>query len=143
MRPTRYPLPRRLRKRHWFAAAVALTSFSALAKRPEPVILTLDGKHYVSYSAVEFDPANHLVLAPDAGMRNCEPSPDADDAPGAFDLVYSEAGDFIGIDTLALQFSPTQLVMTSPGGDIVCDGQAMGWQTGFDRIYADEFDADQ
>ncbi|MBB5207410.1 hypothetical protein [Chiayiivirga flava] len=144
MKPTRSPLPRRLRKRHWFAAAVALSSSSAFAaKRPEPVILTLDGKHYVSYQTVEFDPANHLVLAPDAGMSNCQPTPDDGGAPGSFDLVYSDAGDLVSVDTIALHFAPTQLVMTTALGNVVCEGQALGWQTGFDRIYADEFDADQ
>lgn len=135
-------LPRRLRKRHWVAAAVALSSSSAFAvKRPEPVILTLDGKHYVSYQSVAFDPANHLVLAPDTRMRNCEPQPADGAEPGGFDLVYSDAGDLVAIDTVALHFSPTQLVMTTADGNVVCEGQALGWQTGFDRVFGDEFDA--
>lgn len=133
--------PRRLRKRHWMAAAVALSSSSAFAlKRPEPVILTLDGKHYVSYESVEFDPANHLVLAPDANMRNCEPQPADGAEPGGFDLVYSDAGDLVAVDTIALHFQPTQIVMTTAGGNVICEGQAMGWQTGFDRVFRDEFD---
>lgn len=141
MKNRKNPLPRRLRKRHWMAAAVALSSTSAFAaKRPEPVILTLDGKHYVSYESVEFDPTNHLVLAPDARMRNCEPQPAGDAGPGAFDLVYSDAGDLVAIDTVALHFNPTQLVMTTADGNVVCEGQALGWQTGFDRVFRDEFD---
>lgn len=144
MKTPKKPRTRRLRKRHWVAAAVALTSSSAFAaKRPEPVILTLDGKHYVSYTSVEFDPSNHLVLAPDSRMRNCEPQPADDAEPGNFDLVYSDAGDLVAIDTVALHFHPTQVVMTTANGNVVCEGQAMGWQTGFDRVFGDEFDESQ
>lgn len=143
MKNSKPSLPRRLRKRHWVAAAVALSSSSVFAvKRPDPVVLTLDGHHYVSYATVEFDPAEHLVLAPDARMSNCVPQPDDGVEPGTFDLVYSEAGDLVAIDTIALHFSPTQLVMTTAGGNVVCEGEALGWETGIDRIYRDEFDSD-
>lgn len=142
MNPTK-PLPRRLRKRHWVAAAIALSSPAFALKRPDPVVLTLDGRHYVSYAPIEFDPQQHLVLAPDARMRNCLPLPDDGDTPGGFDLVYSEAGDLVEIDSVALQFGPTELVMTTANGDVVCEGEAPGWETGIGRIFRDEFDTDE
>lgn len=119
---------------------MALSSPALALKRPDPVVLTLDGHHYVSYSPVEFDPQQHLVLAPDARMRNCVPLPDDGDAPGTFDLVYSDAGDLVEIDSIALQFGPTELVMTTANGGVVCEGEALGWETGIGRIFRDEFD---
>ena len=125
------------------AVAVALSSPALALKRPDPVVLTLDGRHYVSYTPVEFDPQHHLVLAPDARMRNCQPLPDDGDAPGTFDLVYSDAGDLVEIDSIALQFGPTELVMTTANGNVVCEGEAAGWETGIGRIFRDEFDSDE
>lgn len=137
-------LSRRVRKRHLFAAAVALSSSHAFAaKRPEPVILTLDGRHYVSYTPVELDPKEHLVLAPDSRMRNCSPLPDDGETPGSFDLVYNDAADMVKVDITELRFRPMQLVMTTANGNTVCDGEALGWQTGFDRIFRDEFDPEE
>ena len=137
----KFKLPRRLRKRHVFAAAMALTSSHAFAaKRPEPVILTLDGRHYVSYTPVALDPSEHLILAPDSRMRNCTPLPDDGETPGSFDLVYNDAADLVSVDITELRFGPTQLVMTTANGNVVCEGEAMGFETGFDRIFGDEFD---
>lgn len=137
------PKRRGLRKRHMMAAAVALSSPAMAIKRPDPVVLTLDGRHYVSYESVALDPRDHLVLAPDARMRNCRPLPDDDDVSGGFDLVYSDAGDLVSIDTVALHFRPTRLVMTTANGNVVCDGEAMGWETGIGRIFRDEFDVQE
>lgn len=141
MNQPKSPLRRPARKRQWIAAAVALTSAHGFAApRPDPVVLTLDGRHYVSHAPVEFDPQQRLVLAPEARMRNCLPLPEDDDAPGAFDLVYTEAGDLVEIDSIALQFGPTELVMTTANGNVVCEGEALGWETGIGRIFRDEFD---
>lgn len=140
----KFVFPRRLRKRHWLAAAVALSSSHAFAaKRPEPVILTVDGKHYVSYTGVSFDPVDHLVLAPDIGMKNCTPLPSDTNGPGTFDLVYTDAGDFVEVKAFSMRFFPTQIVMATAGGNLVCDGQALGYQTGFDRIFRGEFETDE
>lgn len=141
MTQTKAHSPRPVRTRHWIAAAVALTSANGFAApRPDPVVLTLDGIHYVSYTPVEFDPQQRLVLAPDASMRDCTPLPDDGDAPGTFDLVYTSSGDLVEIDSIALQFGPTELVMTTANGNVVCEGEALGWQTGIGRIFRDEFD---
>lgn len=123
---------------------MALTSFPAFAaKRPDPVVLTLDGRHYVSDNTISLDPTEHLVLAPDARLRNCRRVGNTPVAPGTFDLVYSDTGDLVNVDPMWLHFNPTQLVMTTPGGDMVCDNEAMGWQTGFDRIFRADFDEDE
>lgn len=119
------------------------SSHAFAAKRPEPVVLTVDGRHYVSYTPVELDPKEHLVLAPDARMSNCTPLPGDGETPGAFDLVYSDAADVVSVDVVELRFGPMQIVMKSPNGNVVCDGEAMGWETGFDRIFRGDFDEDE
>jgi hypothetical protein len=40
-----------------------------------------------------------------------------------------------------VEFNPTRVVLDSSTHDVVCDGEAMGWQTGLGRLFRDDFDA--
>jgi hypothetical protein len=106
-------------------------------------VLTLDGRHYIIWNVpVEFDPAERLILAPDAIVTNCRRSGGGAFGAAEFSFVYSPIGAWVPVATVQLVFGPTRFVMGSATGDVICDNEALGWQTGLDRIFRGDFDPD-
>ena len=108
----------------------------------DPVVLTLDGRHYVTYAVpVSFFPGDRLLLAPEALMRNCRRSAGGATLPGTYTLVYSPMGSEVQATSITLNFGPTRFVLETASGDVVCDNEAMGWQSGIDRIFRGHFES--
>ena len=108
---------------------------------PAPVIVTLDARDYVTYSAAAFTPSASTLSVVQSGIANCHRAGGSALASGRWKLHRSASSLDVDFQTVRLEFNPTRLVLDSATHDIVCDGQAMGWQTGLGRIFRADFDA--
>ena len=127
----------------WAAALCACVSASThAAHQPQPVILTLDGFNYVTYNEFRIDSAAHLVLAFDALMENCRRNGGGAPSTGPMSLLYSTQNSGVQLASIRIDFAPTRAVMTTTAGDVICDGEANGAQTGLGRILRGDFESD-
>ena len=123
------------------SALVALCLAAPVAAyRPDPVVITLDGKDYVSIEPVVIAPVEHLVLAPDSSLSNCRRKIGEPFAAGPFRIEYELDGTGVDAVAMRIQFRPTQIILDTQTLDVVCDGEALGHQTGVGRVFRDTFE---
>ena len=121
------------------AAAAVAPAFAA--STPAPVIVTLDARDYITYTATTLSPATSVISVDNAGITNCRRANGELPNSGKWKLHRSANALDVDFDTVRVEFNPTRLVLDSSTHDVVCDGQAMGWQTGLGRVFRDDFDA--
>jgi hypothetical protein len=123
------------------SAFVALSLVAPVAAyAPDPVVITLDGKDYISVVPVVIAPVERLVLATDSSLSNCHRKVDEPLATGPFRLEYELDGTGVDAVAMRIQFHPTQIILDTQTLDVVCDGQALGHQTGVGRVFRDTFE---
>ena len=126
--------------------AVALLLFAGAARadhRVQPLIVTLDGRHHVTYAeSIVVSPVERLVQAPELRMSACRRANAEPLAAGAYRLIYSAAGDSVDATAMRIEFGPTRVVLDTLHGDVLCDGEARGYETGLDRIFIGHFEHD-
>ena len=105
------------------------------------MVITLDGHHYVTYGpGVTYTPPLKLVQAPELRMSNCHRSNGEALAAGGFRLVYAANGSAVDATAMNMRFQPMQIELTTQFGDVVCDGEALGWEHGIHRLFLDDFE---
>jgi hypothetical protein len=124
------------------AVALLLCAGAARADhRVQPLIVTLDGRHHVTYSeSIVVSPIERLVQAPELRMSACRRANAEPLAPGAYRLIHSAAGDYVDATAMRIEFGPTRVVLDTLHGDVRCDGEAKGYETGLDRIFIGHFE---
>lgn len=122
-------------------AAVVVSAPAFGASHPVPVVVTLDARDYVTYTTAALTPSTSVLSVVDSGIGNCRRGDGSSPASGKWKLHRSANTLDIDFETVRVEFNPTRLVLGSATHDIVCDGQAMGWQTGIGRVFRDDFDA--
>lgn len=123
------------------AAAAVVSAPAFAASYSNPVIVSLDARDYISYSSVALSPSTSVLSATDAGITNCRRADGSAIASGKWKLHRSANSLDVDFDTVRVEFNPTRVVLGSTTHDIVCDGTALGWQTGAGRVFRDDFDA--
>jgi hypothetical protein len=124
------------------ALAALVVSAPALALNAPPVVvITLDARDYVAYTATSLIPAAGWLDVAQTPIANCRRANGEMPASGDWRLHRSAEPLDVDFATLRVEFKPTRLVLDSATRDIVCDGQALGWQTGLGRVFEDDFDA--
>ena len=123
-----------------FAAAVS-TAPTFAATQAVPVIVTLDARDYVTYTAAALAPGSSVLSVVDSNIANCHRGDGSSLQSGKWKLHRSADTLDVDFDTVRIEFNPTRLVLDSASHDVVCDGAAMGWQTGLGRLFRDDFDA--
>jgi hypothetical protein len=136
------PLAHCARRVALFFFVSASASAPALASHyRQPVVVTLDGHHYVSYGpGVTYTPPLKLVQAPELRMSNCHRANGEALAPGSFRLVYSASGGAIDATAMNMRFQPMRIELTTQFGDVLCEGEALGWEHGIERLFLDDFE---
>lgn len=124
-----------------FVAAAVTSAPAFAATAASPVIVTLDARHYVTYTAAALTPSTSVLSVVDSGISNCRRADGGAVASGKWKLHRSSGTLDVDFETVRVEFNPTRLVLDSATHDIVCDGQALGWQTGIGRVFQDDFDA--
>ena len=119
------------------AAVVSAPSFAATAQAP--IVITLDARDYITYTTATFTPSSNVMKVVNSAMDNCRRAGGESMQSGKWHLNRSSNSLDIDFDAMRLEFNPTRLVLDSSTHDIVCDGQAMGWQTGIGRLFEDDF----
>lgn len=130
--------------RKWICGALAaiVAAGQALAfTAPAVVVVTLDARDYVTYAATTLTPAAGWLDVADTPIAHCRRANGEMPAAGRWRLHRSADALDVDFATLRVEFNPTRLVLDSATRDVVCDGQAMGWQTGIGRVFEDDFDA--
>lgn len=127
----------------WICGALAAAAVAPAyaASTPAPVIVTLDARDYVAYSVTSLTPSTSVIAVENSGIANCRRGTGELPASGKWKLHRSAATLDVDFETVRIEFNPTRLVLDSSTHDVVCDGQAMGWQTGIGRLFRDDFDA--
>lgn len=123
------------------AAAAVVSAPAFAASYSNPVIVSLDARDYITYTTVALAPSSSVISATDAGITNCRRSDGSAIASGKWKLHRSANSLDVDFETVRVEFNPTRVVLASTTRDIVCDGQALGWQTGAGRVFRDDFDA--
>jgi hypothetical protein len=123
-----------------FAAAV-ISAPAWGASQAVPIVVTLDARDYVTYSTTTLTPSASVLSVVDSGISNCRRGDGTTPLSGPWKLHRSAETLDIDFQTVRIEFHPTRLVLDSATHDIVCDGQALGWQTGIGRVFQDDFDA--
>jgi hypothetical protein len=121
------------------AAAAVAPAFAASV--PAPVIVTLDARDYVTYAVTALTPSASRLAVDNSGIANCHRGNGDLPASGKWKLHRSADSLDVDFETLRVEFNPTRVVLDSSTHDVVCDGEAMGWQTGLGRLFRDDFDA--
>lgn len=135
---------RSVHNRKWicgFVAAVVVSAPAFAASYANPVIVTLDARDYITYTTAAITPATRVLSVPDTGIVNCRRADGSAIGSGKWKLHRSAHSLDVDFETVRVEFNPTRLVLDSSTHDIVCDGQALGWQTGIGRVFRDDFDA--
>jgi hypothetical protein len=126
----------------WIGGLLSAVVFAApaFAAYQTPVVITLDSIDYVSYDVAALDPVTSILSTPNASLSNCRRADNS--LPASDKWRLHRSADTLDIDfaSLRIDFNPTRLVLESSTHDIVCDGKAMGWQTGIGRVFRDDFD---
>ena len=122
------------------AAAGTLAPVFAASLQPA-VIVSLDARDYITLSAASFTPSSGVLSVPGSAIANCARVGGGSPVSGALKLHRSAETLDIDFETLRIEFNPTRLVLDSSTHDIVCEGQALGFQTGVGRIFQGDFDA--
>ena len=63
-------------------------------------------------------------------------------AAGSYRLIHSPTGDFVDATAMRIALGPTRVVLDTQHGDVLCEGEAKGYETGFDRIFIGHFEHD-
>ena len=131
-----------MRKLVSLCGAVALLGFALPAAAVvDPIVLTIDGRNYITItSPVVLSPAEQLLQAPEARLANCRRSNGMAPAFGAARLIYAMNGAAVDAQSLRIEFHPTRIVVDTLYGDMRCDGEANGGESGVDRIFRDLFE---
>lgn len=122
-------------------AAVMSAAPALAAVLPKPVIVTLDAHDYVTYTKAELIPAARLLDVADSGIAHCHRANGSAAGAGAWKLYRATGPLDVDFQTLRVEFNPTRILLDSGTHDLVCEGEALGWQTGLGRLFRDDFDA--
>jgi len=122
-------------------AAAGTVAPAIAASLPPSVLVSLDARDYVAYTATSFTPSTGVLSVTGTAIENCRRAEGG--MPVSGPLKLHRSADTLDIDfaTMRIDFHPTRLVLESSTHDVVCDGQALGWQTGVGRIFGNDFDA--
>lgn len=132
-----------LRKFGCTAALLACATPSLAARAPKPIVITLDGHHYVTYTApVLLSLSERLALAPEAHMSNCHRGNGLLPLFSTHRLVHSIEGAGVDVASMRIEFLPTRIVVDTLLGDVICDGEASPSETGIGRLFNDDFEVD-
>lgn len=124
-------------------AAILLvsTAVPVAARKPDPIVITLDGRHYVTYTApVVIALGERLVVAPEARMGNCRRDGGGPLIPDVLRLTFS--GESIDARSMRIEFAPARIVVDTLAKDVICDGEATSAETGIGRVFRDDFEPD-
>jgi hypothetical protein len=124
------------------AALLSCVGLSHASPSVDALVVTVDGRHYITYESIAISPVERLVQAPDLRMSRCERSDGQQMAEGPFRLIYSASGAFLDAVAMRIRFNPTRVELDTLGGNVVCGGEAMGHESGVDRIFRDHFEVD-
>src|SRR5687768_8852503 len=115
--------------RKWILGALAAVAVAPAfaASLPSPVIVTLDARDYITYTATTLTPATSTLSVDNTGIVNCRRATGELPVSGKWKLHRSADALDVDFDTLRVEFNPTRIVLDSSTHDVVCDGQAMGW----------------
>ena len=129
--------------RKWICGALAAVAVAPAfaAGLPAPIIVTLDARDYVTYATTALTPSSNVLSVANTGIENCRRANGEMPVSGKWKLQRSVQSLAVDFETVRVEFNPTRLVLDSSTHDVVCDGQAMGWQTGVGRLFRDDFDA--
>lgn len=106
----------------------------------DALVVTVDGRHYITFEPITISPAERLVQAPELRMFRCERSDGGAMGRGAFRLVYSAAGDQLDATAMRIRFHPTRVELDTQDHNVVCGGEALGHESGVGRVFRDHFD---
>jgi hypothetical protein len=121
--------------------AVALLCSAASAHAGvDPLVLTIDAHHYLVQAPLVLTPALHLAQAPETRLSNCRRTGGLPLALGVNRLIYGLAGASLDARAMRIEFKPTRVVLDTEFGDVVCDGVALGGETGVERVFGDWFE---
>ena len=122
------------------AAAAGLAAPAFAAKLPSSVMVSLDARDYLAFSATSFTPSTGVLSVRGTQIENCRRA--GGELPQSGPLKLNRSADTLDVDfaTMRIEFHPTRLVLESATHDLVCDGEALGWQTGIGRIFGNDFD---
>jgi hypothetical protein len=123
-----------------FAALLLGAGVAVAVPTPDPLVITLDGRHYVTYSPITISPRERLVQAPELRMRSCQRSDGERLSPGAFRLIYSNAGDFVDAVALRIRFAPTRVELDTIDRNVTCMLESFGGENGVARIFRGRFE---
>ncbi len=119
------------------------TAPTLAARKPDPIVITLDGRHYVTYTApVVIALGERLVAAPEARMTNCRRSGGGPLIPDHLRLTFSPLGESIDASSMRIEFAPARIVVDTLLQDVICDGEASSVETGLGRVFRDDFEPD-
>lgn len=118
----------------------ALLSCVGLAHAHDPLVVTVDGRHYVTYATISIAPAERLVQAPELRMFDCARPGGAPQLRGAYRLIYSNGGAFLDAVAMRIRFNPTRVELETAEHDVLCGGEAPGHESGVDRIFRGRFE---
>lgn len=119
------------------------SAHAGVAPRPTPVVITLDGRDYVTFVApVVYSPHTRLLLAPESSLVNCRRIGDLPLPIGPIQLQHTLANDKVDAVAMRIEFHPTRIFLDTVSGDVRCDGLAAGGVTGVGRVFHDEFEPD-
>lgn len=131
----------------WKHSAAALllvsTASTVAARKPDPIVITLDGRHYVTYTGpVVIALGERLVVAPEARMANCRRGGGGLLIPDLLRLTFSLQGESIDANSMRIEFDPARIVVDTLLKDVICDGEASSVETGIGRVFRDDFEPD-
>jgi hypothetical protein len=124
------------------AVFLSCVGLSHASPSVDALVVTVDGRHYITYESIAISPVERLVQAPDLRMSRCERSDGQQMAGGPFRLIYSASGAFLDAVAMRIRFNPTRVELDTLGSNVVCGGEAMGHESGVDRIFRDHFEVD-
>ena len=118
------------------ALALLSTAASAHAGYVDPLVVTVDGRSYVTYtSTLVLTPGLRLLQAPELRMANCRRPGALPLAFGASRLLYAALDQSVDGRSMRIDFHPTRVVFETEHGDLQCDGAALTGESGVDRVF--------
>jgi hypothetical protein len=124
----------------WLAALLVGIGTVHAAVSPDPLVITLDGRHYVTYSPITFSPIERLVQAPELRMRGCLRSDGQPTSRGIYRLIYSAAGDHVDAVAMRIRFGPTRIELDTVDRNVTCMLESFGGENGVERIFRGRFE---
>ena len=124
------------------AALFACVGVAHASPSPDALVVTVDGRHYITFESISISPVERLVQAPELRMSRCERSDGKPMGAGAFRLIYAASGESLDAVAMRIRFNPTRVELDTFAGNVVCGGEALGHGSGIDRIFRDHFEVD-